>query len=64
MQVLANAGALDRDKRASGPNVGAAHRGTRRRWGLSGHAKTNEELVRAAGAQIAQLQAKQPQSQH
>jgi len=33
-------------------------------WGLSGHAKTNEELVRAAGAQIAQLQAKQPQSQH
>ena len=30
-------------------------------WGLSGHAHTNEELVQAARAQIAQIQA---QAQH
>jgi hypothetical protein len=27
-------------------------------WGLSGHANTNEELIAAARAQIAELQAK------
>lgn len=79
VQVLTNAGALDRDKqlavverltdlvaRASGdesvkqrtwvllteaPNGG---------WGLSGHANTNDELVGAARAQIAELAADQP----
>jgi phenylpyruvate tautomerase PptA (4-oxalocrotonate tautomerase family) len=30
-------------------------------WGLAGHANTNQELVAAARAQIAQLQAQQPQ---
>jgi hypothetical protein len=29
-------------------------------WGLAGHANTNEELVAAARAQIAELQAKKP----
>jgi phenylpyruvate tautomerase PptA (4-oxalocrotonate tautomerase family) len=29
-------------------------------WGLAGHANTNEELVAAARAQIAELQAKNP----
>jgi hypothetical protein len=29
-------------------------------WGLAGHANTNEELVAAARAQIASLQAGQP----
>jgi phenylpyruvate tautomerase PptA (4-oxalocrotonate tautomerase family) len=76
IQVLTNAGALDRDKQlavvdqltrivadAAGdpaltdrtwvllteaPDGG---------WGLSGHANTNEELVRAARAQIAALKA-------
>ena len=79
VQVLTNAGALDRDKQlavvsrltalvadAAGdssladrtwvllteaPNGG---------WGLAGHANTNEELVAAARAQIAELQAKKP----
>jgi phenylpyruvate tautomerase PptA (4-oxalocrotonate tautomerase family) len=78
IQVLTNAGALDRDKQlavvdqltrivadAAGdpaltdrtwvllteaPDGG---------WGLSGHANTNEELVRAARAQIAALKAGQ-----
>ncbi len=74
VQVLTNAGALDRDKQlavvaefaaivadAGGdPSLGertwvllteAAPGG----WGLFGHAHTNEELVAAARAQIAQL---------
>jgi phenylpyruvate tautomerase PptA (4-oxalocrotonate tautomerase family) len=29
-------------------------------WGLAGHANTNQELVAAARAQIAELQAQQP----
>jgi len=29
-------------------------------WGLAGHANTNEELVAAARAEIAQLQAQKP----
>jgi hypothetical protein len=29
-------------------------------WGLAGHANTNEELIAAARAQIAELKAKKP----
>ena len=77
VQVLTNAGALDRDKqlavvtqftdliaRAAGDDgvskrtwvllTEAAPGG----WGLWGHAHTNDELVRAARDQIAELQAK------
>jgi phenylpyruvate tautomerase PptA (4-oxalocrotonate tautomerase family) len=76
VQVLTNAGALDRDKQlavvrqltdlvavaAGDPTLvdrtwvlltEAVPGG----WGLSGHANTNEELVVAARAQIAELQA-------
>jgi phenylpyruvate tautomerase PptA (4-oxalocrotonate tautomerase family) len=76
IQVLTNAGALDRGKQlavverltkiaadaADDPTLSgrtwvllteAADGG----WGLSGHANTNEELVAAARAQIARLQA-------
>jgi phenylpyruvate tautomerase PptA (4-oxalocrotonate tautomerase family) len=79
VQVLTNAGALDRDKQlavvqqltdliatASGdPTIvertwvlltEAAPGG----WGLKGHANTNDELVTAARAQIAELQAAKP----
>ena len=79
VQVLTNAGALDRDKQlavvsrltalvveASGdPSLAdrtwvllteAPDGG----WGLAGHANTNEELVAAARAQIAELQAREP----
>jgi phenylpyruvate tautomerase PptA (4-oxalocrotonate tautomerase family) len=77
VQVLTNAGALDRDKQvavveqltalvadmAGDPSL------TRRTWvllteaapggwGLWGHAHTNEELVQAARAEIASLQAR------
>jgi phenylpyruvate tautomerase PptA (4-oxalocrotonate tautomerase family) len=77
VQVLTNAGALDRDKQlgvvarlteivaaaAGDPSLSdrtwvlltAAPDGG---WGLKGHANTNEELVLAARAQIAELQAK------
>jgi phenylpyruvate tautomerase PptA (4-oxalocrotonate tautomerase family) len=77
VQVLTNAGALDRDKQlavvaqltalvataAGDPSLPdrtwvlltAAPDGG---WGLKGHAHTNEELVAAARAQIAELQAK------
>jgi len=77
VQVLTNAGALDRDKQlavvakltalvagaAGDPSLPdrtwvlltAAPEGG---WGLKGHASTNEELVAAARAQIAELQAK------
>jgi phenylpyruvate tautomerase PptA (4-oxalocrotonate tautomerase family) len=79
VQVLTNAGALDRDKElaavarltevvadaAGDPSLAdrtwvllteAPDGG----WGLAGHANTNEELVAAARAQIAELQAKKP----
>lgn len=77
VQVLTNAGALDREKQlavvaqltalvaaaAGDPSLPertwvlltAAPDGG---WGLNGHANTNEELVAAARAQIAALQAK------
>ena len=77
VQVLTNAGALDRDKQlavvaqltalvataAGDPSLPdrtwvllteAPHGG----WGRKGHASTNEELVAAARAEIAALQAK------
>jgi len=77
VQVLTNAGALDRDKQlavvrqftdliatvADDPSLStrtwvllteAVDGG----WGLSGHANTNEELVAAARAQIAELTGK------
>jgi phenylpyruvate tautomerase PptA (4-oxalocrotonate tautomerase family) len=76
VQVLTNAGALDRDKQlavvrqftdlisqaANDPSLGertwvllteAIEGG----WGLAGQANTNAELIQAARAQIAQLQA-------
>jgi phenylpyruvate tautomerase PptA (4-oxalocrotonate tautomerase family) len=76
VQVLTNAGALDRDKQlavvrqftdlisqaASNPSLmertwvvltEAIEGG----WGLAGHANTNAELIQAARAQIAQIQA-------
>jgi phenylpyruvate tautomerase PptA (4-oxalocrotonate tautomerase family) len=76
VQVLTNAGALDRDKQlavverltrivadaAGDPSLSertwvliteAPDGG----WGLAGHANTNEELIAAARAQIAELQA-------
>lgn len=76
IQVLTNAGALDRDKqiavvaqltdlvaRAAG-NEGLKERtwvllteAAEGGWGLWGHAHTNAELVTAARAEIAQLQA-------
>jgi phenylpyruvate tautomerase PptA (4-oxalocrotonate tautomerase family) len=77
VQVLTNAGALDRDKQlavvsqftelvvtaAGDPSLSdrtwvllteAVEGG----WGLSGHANTNEDLVAAARAQIAELSAR------
>ena len=79
IQVLTNAGALDRGKQlavverltaiaaeAAG-DPGLASRtwvllteAPDGGWGLAGHANTNEELVAAARAQIASLQAGQP----
>src|SRR6266516_84949 len=79
VQVLTNAGALDRDKQlavvsrltalvveaAGDPSLAertwvllteAPDGG----WGLAGHANTNAELVAAARAQIAELQARKP----
>jgi phenylpyruvate tautomerase PptA (4-oxalocrotonate tautomerase family) len=78
VQVLTNAGALDRDKQlavvaqftdlimhAAGDD-GLAERtwvllteATPGGWGLAGHANTNDELVAAARAQLAQLAANQ-----
>jgi phenylpyruvate tautomerase PptA (4-oxalocrotonate tautomerase family) len=76
VQVLTNAGALDRDKQLAVveqlTSVVAAAAGDptlvdrtwvllteapEGGWGLSGHANTNAELVTAARAQIAELQA-------
>jgi len=79
VQVLTNAGALDRDKQlavvsqftdlvakaAGDPSLSertwvllteAIEGG----WGLGGHANTNQELVAAARAQIAELSAAKP----
>ena len=82
VQVLTNAGALDRDKQlavvarlteliaeASG-DPGLTERtwvllteAPDGGWGLSGHANTNEDLVRTARARLAELAAKSaPQS--
>jgi phenylpyruvate tautomerase PptA (4-oxalocrotonate tautomerase family) len=77
VQVLTNAGALDRDKQLAVVSRRTAHvaeaagdpsLADRTRvllteapdggWGLAGHANTNEELVAAARAQIAELQAR------
>jgi phenylpyruvate tautomerase PptA (4-oxalocrotonate tautomerase family) len=74
VQVLTNAGALNRDKQlavvaqftalvaAAGGDQDLADRiwvllteAPDGGWGLSGHAHTNDELVQAARAQIAQL---------
>jgi len=76
VQVLTNAGALDRDKQLAVVNrlteivAGAADDPTLADrtwvllteapdggWGLAGHANTNEELIGAARAQIAEFQA-------
>ena len=77
VQVLTNAGALDRDKQlavvsrfSAIVSEAAADPSLTERtwvllteavpggWGLAGHANTNEELVAAARAQIAELQSK------
>jgi phenylpyruvate tautomerase PptA (4-oxalocrotonate tautomerase family) len=79
IQVLTNAGALDRPKQLAVverlTNIAADAAGDPALasrtwvllteapdggWGLSGHANTNEELVAAARAQIASLQAGKP----
>jgi phenylpyruvate tautomerase PptA (4-oxalocrotonate tautomerase family) len=76
VQVLTNAGALDRDKQlavvkqftdlvtaaAGDPTLSnriwvLLTEAVAGGWGLSGHANTNEELVAAARAQIAELSA-------
>jgi len=77
VQVLTNAGALDREKQlgvvaqltalvaAAAGDPGLPERtwvllteALQGGWGLKGHASTNEELVAAARAEIAALQAK------
>jgi len=79
IQVLTDAGALDRGKQLAVverlTNIAADAAGDPTLssrtwvllteapdggWGLSGHANTNEELVAAAGAQIASLRAGRP----
>ena len=79
IQVLTNAGALDRRKQLAVverlTNIAAGAAGDPALasrtwvllteapdggWGLGGHANTNEELVAAARAQIASLQAGKP----
>src|SRR5271168_278941 len=76
VQVLTNAGALDRDKQlavvsqfsdliataAGDPSLSTRTwvlltEAIQGGWGLEGHANTNEELVAAARAQIAELSA-------
>jgi phenylpyruvate tautomerase PptA (4-oxalocrotonate tautomerase family) len=78
VQVLTNAGALDRDKQlavveqlthivaTAAGDPGLADRtwvllteAVPGGWGLHGHANTNDELVAAARAQIAELQSHQ-----
>jgi phenylpyruvate tautomerase PptA (4-oxalocrotonate tautomerase family) len=82
IQVLTNAGALDRAKqlavveqltRIAADAAGDPTLASRTwvllteapdgGWGLDGHANTNEELVAAARAQIANLQAGQPSAE-
>ena len=77
VQVLTNAGALDRDKQlavvarlteliaAAAGDPGLVERtwvllteAPDGGWGLSGHANTNEDLVRTARARLAELAAK------
>jgi phenylpyruvate tautomerase PptA (4-oxalocrotonate tautomerase family) len=77
VQVLTNAGALDREKQlavveqltqivaAAADDPALTSRtwvllteAVQGGWGLAGHANTNEELVLAARAQIAELQAR------
>ena len=41
------------------PDLGPPHRSASGGWGLGGHANTNEELVLAARAQIADLKSQQ-----
>ncbi len=79
IQVLTNAGALDRDKqlavveRLTAIAARAAGRPSQAErtwvmlteapdggWGIAGHANTNAELIGAARAQIASLQAGRP----
>jgi phenylpyruvate tautomerase PptA (4-oxalocrotonate tautomerase family) len=79
IQVLTNAGALDRAKQlavveqltgiaaeaAGDPTLAGrtwvlVTEAPEGGWGLDGHANTNEELVAAARAQLASLQAGQP----
>jgi phenylpyruvate tautomerase PptA (4-oxalocrotonate tautomerase family) len=78
IQVLTNAGALDRDKQlavvdqltrivaAAAEDPSLVDRtwvllteAVQGGWGLAGHANTNDELVAAARAQIAELQSHQ-----
>lgn len=78
VQVLTNAGALDRDKQlavveqltrivaTAAGDPGLADRtwvllteAVPGGWGLAGHANTNDELVAAARAQIAELRSRQ-----
>jgi len=57
VQVLTNAGALDRDKQiAVVERLTAIVAEAAGGWGLWGHAHTNDELVVAARAEIARLQ--------
>jgi len=82
IQVLTNAGALDRGKqlavveqltRIAADAAGDPTLASRTwvllteapdgGWGLDGHANTNEELVAAARAQLASLQAGQPSAE-
>jgi phenylpyruvate tautomerase PptA (4-oxalocrotonate tautomerase family) len=82
VQVLTNAGALDRDKQlavvsqfteivaAAADDPALSDRtwvllteAVEGGWGLSGHANTNEELVAAARAQIAELSARKAEAE-
>src|ERR1700722_11400558 len=81
VQVLTNAGALDRDKQlavvsqftdlvvAAADDPALSDRtwvllteAIEGGWGLGGHANTNEELVAAASAQIAELSGRKAES--
>jgi phenylpyruvate tautomerase PptA (4-oxalocrotonate tautomerase family) len=82
VQVLTNAGALDRDKQlavvsrftdlvaAAGDDPTLSDRtwvllteAVEGGWGLGGHANTNEELVAAARAQIAELSGRKAEAE-
>jgi hypothetical protein len=82
VQVLTNAGALDRDKQlavvsqftelvaAAADDPALSDRtwvllteAIEGGWGLSGHANTNEELVAAARAQIAELSGRKAEAE-